>query len=70
MRWVREGGLRPSVTYEVTIARRGASSREVGGKETTDKGEETTDKGEESLHQIPENIRESLSYTQRKILLV
>ena len=39
------------------------------GEETTDKGEETTDKGEESLHQIPENIRESLSYTQRKILL-
>lgn len=40
------------------------------GEETNDKGEERSHKGEDGLRQIPENIREYLSYTQRKILLL
>ena len=35
-----------------------------------DKGEEMTDRGEDGLRPIPENIRESLSDTQGKILLL
>ena len=35
-----------------------------------DRGEEMTDRGEDGLRQIPENIREYLSDTQRKILLL
>ena len=40
------------------------------GEEMNDKGEEMNDKGEDGLRQISENIRESLSDTQRKILLL
>ena len=35
-----------------------------------DRGEEMTDKGEDGLREILENIREYLSDTQRKILLL
>ena len=39
-------------------------------EEITDKGEETTHRGEDGLREILENIREYLSDTQRKILLL